>query len=142
MLDLTDRYIFKDYKGFCLKFMEDNSSMGDIRCLVHKPGYIEKQRNEHGQLQLITHKSEEFSFTVEYREFLIEDCPSEMVIYNRFLTEVDYYLKQKENVEEPVNSLIRKYICPCCGTAYTTDKFGYTPKCINCGAPMNEEASA
>lgn len=129
------------YKGFYIKDVCRDYSIDGLYCLAYKDLYEEPIRGERGQLlDVIYHAPVKLSFAIEDREFTFGDEPIDVIV-NRFHAEVDYYLKEgsSEDDAQVTNPLIREYVCPCCGTHYTTDKEGYTPKCENCGALMELE---
>lgn len=140
MLDLDIQGV--EYKGFriyrWLEKIDLEHMHNSIICYVQRDRYTEKTLDEHGRVLNVVHEPEKFEFTVgqeEYIEYFLGD-----VIRTRLRCEVEYYLKHKLDITEDdfIHPTTRKYICPCCGTEFITDKKGYTPKCENCGARMTE----
>lgn len=133
-----------EYRGFVLKYVMQDIVSDSLRFCARSKPKQEIVRNERGKLiDVIMHAAEDIIFDINRIEFDIENEPSSIVIMKRFTKEVDYYLDHKESevisaIRE--GSLIRKYVCPCCGTDFVTDTIGFTPECKNCGARLVENA--
>lgn len=146
LFDATNGH-FPPYKHFVIReYYEDFPSDFIIFC-AKRDAYNEIQRDERGALtNVIRHNEEKIVFKIEEREFSIENKSEIDVIIDRLKAEVDYYLNHKKpnlladfDIQECHGAAgMRKYRCPCCGTEYTTNQPGYTPKCENCGARMAE----
>ena len=130
------------YKGFKLCYFLDHFSE-DCYCEAVQYECVERVRDEHGVLNIIQHRPDKFEFKISSREFLIEDRDPVDVIIDRFKAEVDFHLNHAKD-PDPLNFIednfisvhTKRYLCPCCGTEFTTAEEGYTPKCENCGAKM------
>lgn len=137
---MLNAYTIPTYKGFQLQISEDFKNL-NYYCVAYKYPYYLDTIDEHGKLHRTLHEAEMVEFTVERSEIYMDEGTESDVIFRRFRSEVDCYLKQ--NAVTPKNpdtgKLIRKYRCEHCGTDATLENPGYTPTCPNCGALMRME---